>query len=342
MNISGLFRGPFFGILLVSVIIVFSFFFLQTYFVPTLIFGLLIIISLSLYRFWQPRMNQLSYYASLVGGTPEEEKKTFLLRAKNEPAPATRGSGAHSLVVMYWGRWSRSIWQKYGKALLGREHAVDKWADERDYSVLRPAAPNMLTGNNSVPALFADEKRQYIFYPRNKVVAKIKNHKVTLIDANKYFMPEDSTHDLVPSLEPSTAAITGFPEEYVFIATPKTKNNISLWISLAGRKILSGNEAIDKKFDFYTSDPKFGVSILSEAALNKLSSFPNARVVAERGILVVVSLSGWVLENDLDAFCELARKFSKNAFALDEYIKSLNAEQTEEDLYEDEEAYEDL
>ena len=232
-------------------------------------------------------------------------------RTRSEPLPATVGSGQNSLVIMYWNRWGKTIWARYGAALLGREAALDAWAEKRDYSVLRPAAPDVLTGGNAVPALFLDDARPSIIYPRNRIAMDLGKHRLILVDANRYLLP-DSEHGAALRLIPTTAILTQFPEGQSMIVTPHSTEQLELWLGFAGMKALTGVPDFDKKYDVYTSDADFALAVLTEPLMDEISLWDNVRIVSDRGVLVVAQPGEWTEPKDLDGLVALTRAVSRS------------------------------
>lgn len=263
-------------------------------------------------------VGQLSSYANKFVRKNGKPKRAYLLaRARTEPVPATIGAGANSLIVMYWGRWSKSIWLRYGAALLGREEEVDDWADERDYSVMRAAAPEVLTGTTGIPTAFADDLRSSVLYPRNKVVLTVKEQKVTIADANRFVLPQASVSGATePMINPNTVAITKFPEGISLVITPEDMENLDLWLSLTGTKIKVGDNSFDKTYDIYTNQPDLTALILTEGIKNRLKDLGNVRVIVDRGLLALIYLDGWLPTGELDAFAALTRAISRSAFLM--------------------------
>lgn len=252
------------------------------------------------------------YAQAWSGRNGATTREVIAERVRTEPRPATVGAGQNSLVVMYWNRWGKNIWVRYGASLLGREQALDRWAEDRDYSVLRPTAPETLTGANAVPALFADETRSSVIYARNKIGITRGTKRALLVDANRYLLPNaDKTESL--DLVPGTAVICSAEETLSFIVVGKGSGSRDLWLSFTGTKILTGHRRFDARYEVYTQNPDTVMKVLSDAILDEIYLWDGLRVVADRGVLVVAQIGEWTEPKDLDALVDLAFEVSHRA-----------------------------
>lgn len=232
-------------------------------------------------------------------------------RLRTEPPPPTGGSEQQSLITMYWTNWGKLLWRDYGTLLLDRERDIQQWATDTGRQV-RVAAPEVLSGQTSVPALFLDDDQPALMYARNATITNMNGYRVLLADTNRYLVPKPTEEQRL-SIRPTTSAMTAFPERQSLIVTPRRPGQIDQWLRFVNVKVPTGDPDFDQKYDVYASSVGFATTVLSKAIRNELLLWDRVRIVADREVLVVTQLGEWVAPEHLDALAGIAAALSRQA-----------------------------
>lgn len=237
-------------------------------------------------------------YSSVI----EERKYVETLRGRS--TMGTNGSYA----------WSIAMWEKFGTALMWREHILGRVAQQ--HNVMMQPLVIETPNEELVNPAFKSYSSTTLWQVRNMMILPDEEdgkYPVQFADLNN-IMEAIVNKRPAPSLQLSSYMETWFPADDVLVVYPNRLTGYTEWRNI-GETFDLGEPSFKKMFDARTSNPVWARLVLNPAVMEQLMKLSPVVLLIDNGRITLGRQGAWIEPEEIPMFTDTIRRIARSAKA---------------------------
>lgn len=210
--------------------------------------------------------------------------------------------------------WNARMWDKYGQALMWREHVLKNIADENNVP-FQPVVPETPDEHIINPA-FRSHTNTALWQVRNMFTLpdeEDNKYPVQFADMNNILEAKVNKRPN-PALLVSSYMETWFPADYVLVVYPNRLTGYTEWRNI-GEPLELGEPAFKKMFDARTDNPTWARLVLNPSVMEKLMQLSPVVLLIDNGRITLGRQNKWIEPEEIQPFVDMIRRIAQSAKA---------------------------